>query len=689
MARPSVVELACAAVRRLSEAAPTASVALEELDHLEQVSMGPPYTVAIAGDLAARTAALDGLAGEHLFDPARHDPPRVVMTLRRGAATMLRARRRDGAVEDRTLAASPGAGADATGAAAVPGGLVGDAEAAAAATAAQAATGAPPAVTAVTPDERGSPAAGRRPNRAQRQSDALVAEPAPAPDPPATPSAGEASAARSGGGGTVQPVAAEATELVRNPPWWAVWRWLVLWWQSRRSWWSWWSWWSGRAAAWLPAPDPAPAEPPAGTERARRPRIRTAPRAVDPRRQFVDALRACLADDAVERLFVEVGGGPLPEKLVVIELPSRANAMALDAVRADACLVACGEPGFAMTEQLEAVLTIVPHLFAIGAGAQSAGGDPRVRRLGSAAAVAAELPRLAMIERALAAGRRGLAVLASGCATLDAAIAEAEAGFRQRIRRLEALRVASPDAHTATALARIRQPVVEHAQRAIRRAIDQLDAAIEREGAAWSARLGDATSIDALRAAAAQLDDDSPVGLQAAVAEVHRALVDDLTEHARAQLRALVSELGRDRASVDPVPSWLAIEVSLGEPTAGTRLGAVAPRLSSLFRSLEALKAEALGQLAQRIAELRRLATANLLDSEPRLEPAVTVTVAIALRAELKRHAVWLEAELARVRVAVDAERAQLAVLAIARDTAATDGRELAAALDRLAAELP
>ena len=45
--------------------------------------------------------------------------------------------------------------------------------------------------------------------------------------------------------------------------------------------------------------------------------------------------------------------------------------------------------------------------------------------------------------------------------------------------------------------------------------------------------------------------------------------------------------------------------------------------------------------------------------------------------------------ELSRAGIAIDAERAQLAVLAIARDTARSDERELVTAIDALTAELP
>jgi hypothetical protein len=615
---PAVIELARTAVRRLAEAAPAADGARAALDRIERVGVGPPYTVALAGDHAARTALLDCLAGEHLFDPTRHDPARVVMTLRRGSITALRARRRDGSVEERTLGA----------------------------------------MLAV-----GDPAA----EDAADDAEVIAAETPPLAD-------------------AIVPAAdAEPMLMVQRPPWWAVWRWLLLWlraWRSRPS------------PPALPAPAATPVEPPAPEMPvpARRmivPAPEQSKRAAELRRQLVDTLRACLADDAVERLFVDVSGGPLPEDIVVIELPSRANAMALDAVGADACLVACGEHGFAMTAQLEAMLTIVPHLFVVGATALPAGGEPRVRLLGSFAAAAPELTRLATIERALGVGRPAIAALRSGCATLDGVIAGAESGFRARIERLEALQIPSADDYTAAALTRVRQTVVEHTSRVIRRALDQLDGAIEQSGAAWSAQLRDATSTDALRTAAAQLDEESPAALQAAQADVHRALVDDLTEHARAHHRELVSQLRQGTASADAVPSWLTVEVPIGDMTSGTSLGTVAPRLTSLFRSLDALRSDALAQLDQRITKLRQRATADVLDLEPRLEPAVTGAVAIALRAEVVRYGTWLEAELARERVAIDAERVQITALAIARDTASAAERELGAALEALAAELP
>jgi hypothetical protein len=485
----------------------------------------------------------------------------------------------------------------------------------------------------------------------------------------------------------------ETTLLVRPPPWWAVWRWPVFWWRVWRS--------RGRVRALLP-PITAPVESPvalapaatsaawpmrAPAQRAIASTVQRPGRTAEALQPLVDALRGWLADDAVERLFVEVAGGPLSEQVVVIELPALADARSLDSVAADACLVACGDGGFVMTGQLEIVLAIVPHLFAVGLGGLPLGCEPRVRLLGDLAA--SELIKLAMIERQIAVGQRAIAALSAGCVILDRVTSGAESGFRARIDRLEALRIPDADDYTASALARVRQTIVEHAHRLMRRALDQLDGAIERFGAEWSARLGEASSTEALRTAAARLDEQSPAVLQAAQADAHRALVEDLTEHARAHYRELVSELRRATSRSDAVPSWLTVEVRIGDMTSGTSLGTVAPRLSSLFRSLDALKTDALAQLEQRIAKLRQVASANLLDTEPRLEPAVTGAVAVALRADVERHGVWLEGELARERVEVDAERAHLSVLAIVRDTARADERQIASAIVSLSSELP
>ena len=580
----ALADLAQAALHRLGRAAPTAEVARVCLDAIGKIGSGPPYTIAIAGEPAARAALLDHLAGEPLFD-GRRDPPRVVMTMQRGAVTKLRARKRDGSVEERAITAT------ASGALVV--------------------------------------------------EDKLIVDEAPAP------------------------VVVENTLAVRRPPWWAVWRWLLLWIRS----------WRREPARLVEAPRPT-AKPSA------RP-------IADPRTQFVDTFRDLFADEAVERIFLDVAGGPLPDKLVIIELPSGADPKVLATTGVDVCVVAYGDAGLATTPQLEAVLRFVPHVFAVGPKERFAASDDRVKRLGDAAAVAPALIDIAEIERGIAIGVRAIAVVADARTTLAGVLDRAEAEFRARIDGLHGRRIPDVDQLIAAELARLRPAIVEHAHRSLRRAVKRLDADIGKLAESWSAQLTDASSTDALRTVAAKLDESSTAALQAIRTEARRVLLDDLTEYTLAQYLEFISKLRDGTSRTDPLPSVLAIEVSVGDVTVGTNLGAVAPRLTSMFRSLDALKTATVAQLDQRVDTLRQHATALFLDSEPRVEPAMTAAIAIALHGDAERHLAWLEAELAREQTAVETERAALAGIATAHDAAAADERELVDAVEVLERELP
>jgi hypothetical protein len=108
-----------------------------------------------------------------------------------------------------------------------------------------------------------------------------------------------------------------------------------------------------------------------------------------------------------------------------------------------------------------------------------------------------------------------------------------------------------------------------------------------------------------------------------------------------------------------------------------------------MFRSLDALKSATIAQLDQRIDMLRQHATALFLDSEPRVEPAITGAIAVALHGDAERHAAWIEAELARETTAIETERAALAGISIAHEAAIADEHELAAAVEALERALP
>jgi len=355
----------------------------------------------------------------------------------------------------------------------------------------------------------------------------------------------------------------------------------------------------------------------------------------------------------------------------------------------DMCVVAYGDSGIAITPQLEGVLRIVPHLFAVGAKARFTVADARVRRLGDASAVAPALIELAELERGVAIGIRAIAVVADGRARLAAVLDRAEAEFRARIDGLHARRIPDVDQLIAAELARLRPPIVEHAHRSLRSAVKRLDADIGKLAESWTAQLTEASSTDALRTAAAKLDDASPSALQAVRTEARRVFLDDLTEYTLAQYLEFISKLRDGTSRTDPLPQVLAIDVSIGDVTAGTNLGVVAPRLTSMFRSLDALKTATIAQLDQRVDTLRQHATALFFDAEPRIEPAMTAAIAIALHGDAERHVAWLDAELAREQTAVDTERAALSGIAIAHDAATADERELGDTLAALERALP
>jgi hypothetical protein len=94
----SLVDIAVAALRRLEGVEPVQAAARSAREAVERTGKGPPYTIAIAGDVRARASLFDFLAGEA---PDRRETSRSVLALRRGPTTAYRARRGDGQVFER------------------------------------------------------------------------------------------------------------------------------------------------------------------------------------------------------------------------------------------------------------------------------------------------------------------------------------------------------------------------------------------------------------------------------------------------------------------------------------------------------------------------------------------------------------------------------------------------------------
>ncbi len=493
-----------------------------------------------------------------------------------------------------------------------------------------------------------------------------AAAPEPVEDPHAE--ARRELARREAGLATAQ---AQLPLLLRSrPPWWALWLWVMRWVLSLRH---------RHLLAGMAAE--------AGTLASWRHQLDTgqAPDSLPPedsRQRFIETVRA-LADargrgNGVERLFIEIADGPMPENVVILEMRPGAGADSLEHAGVDAVLVVGGITPHAMeTPLVRAALDARGRIFFTGDPA-TAGNDDRLRPLGGVAAACAGLPRLLLDERALRLTRRAAQVLDEGQATLAASIARAETDFGERIARLEKQRVTDPEAVVTEHMNRALPMVVERIHQLIQQVTVELGADVARMANEWQAQLAASQSTDALRAAGSQLDAQSPAALQAARDEAQMLLGLGLRGAAHDLYPQLLGDLPRVPGETVPPPSPLPVELSFGEAVPGTHLGSAAPWLRSLFKSLERTRAEALGKLADRVKKLEQVASAVLLDAEPQMLRALCEPLALSMRAALERHAAWLDTELAGVRAAIEAERARLQPLVRAHDTAVVDSARLA-----------
>ncbi len=448
--------------------------------------------------------------------------------------------------------------------------------------------------------------------------------------------------------------------LRRRPPVWAFWAWLVRWVLALVS--------RKRLAAQASAAEQV------GYVRAELTSVETEAQEMNHRAQaldatFVNRLRAAVAggDGNVTSVELTVVGGPLPEGVEVVD-PARPG-------ETDALLVLSGEQ-----------VILAP-----------ADRDMAPRRLGGFVQAVAALPVLLESERALALGRRARYRIVVGADTLEKAIERAEAGFRGRIERLEALRMNDRQPFIAAQLDRMRKLVTERIHMTLEQATVHLGMEVERLGAEWARVISEAGSGDDLRTAASAVDSGSAAALQELAKEV-RLLVaiglngatHDLFPDLVAELRklGLPPEVASPPKIELPPPAPVEVCPSLAAGHTERVLGS-AQWLSALFRSLDTRRSEALERVEQRRHRLRDVAMSELLDSEPLLAAALSNALGLALVAALDRYDQWVEAALQNEQDAIARDRDALSPLMQVREGARRDDRRLADLMAQLEAELP
>ena len=448
--------------------------------------------------------------------------------------------------------------------------------------------------------------------------------------------------------------------LRRRPPIWAFWAWLIRW-------------VVGLTARKRVAAEAAAAEQ-VGYVRAALAGIEAEADQMNQQAQaldatFVNRLRAAASGGEATVVAVEltVVGGPLPEGIEVID-PARPG-------ETDALLVLSGDQ-----------VILAP-----------ADRDLAPRRLGGFAQAVAALPVLLESERALALGRRARYRIVVGADTLEKAIERAEAGFRARIERLEALRMTDRQPFITAQLDRMRNLVTERIHMTLEQATVHLGSEVERLGAAWARAISEADTSDALRNAASAVDATTVTSLKELAKEIRLLVAISLNGATHDLFPELVAELRKlglppEVASPPkielPAPSPVEVCPSLAAGHTERVLGS-GQWLSALFRSLDARRSDALERVEQRRHRLRDVAMSELLDSEPELAAALTSALGLALLAALDRFDQWLEAALAIEREAIARDRDALSPLMQVREGARRDDRRLADLMAQLEAELP
>jgi len=316
-------------------------------------------------------------------------------------------------------------------------------------------------------------------------------------------------------------------------------------------------------------------------------------------------------------------------------------------------------------------------------GGAAIGGYDKVAGLGAFASAA----------RAMKLARRACKTIALRVSALDEQLAHAETSFDERIAKLDAQRIPDPTSFVASQLALVRPQIVTSVNAVIEHASVHLGAELAALGEEWIGGLGGCTSNEALKETISKIETTAPASLQRIADETRRLVIGGGGGSAHDLYPALVAPLVA-RGLPDPSGVRRAAPVLPAVPVlprlATTALAKLSGQwFSGLFQSFETKKAEAREKTHAEIEKLRELASAELLDVEPRLHAAIEQALEPQLVAAWERQASALDAALAAERAAIAEERANLARVVAQRDRAHQILLDLRAELAALEARLP
>jgi hypothetical protein len=471
--------------------------------------------------------------------------------------------------------------------------------------------------------------------------------------------------------------------LRQRPPVWAVWRWIARWIAGWR--------WRRRPEAAKLVDQVTDAERRLAAAEELEKKRRAEDRDLDPEvaglRRLLD--RAGRAPDAAW-ISIALDGGP---PIALLDLPCSGDAAEIE-IEIDGCL-SVRDPARAASAtagMAEKIQYDLARIFAVTprSGPSPAPAHNGVIELGGPAEVAARLRAVVAAERALRLARLAIEPLRTAWEVHREAVDRAEAGFAERLGRLEALDVRDPGGYVARRLAELRPEIIERVQQLIEQATVGVQGDLAGLAGRWRAAIAAADSNQALRAAVAAIEEEAPAML-GSVGQDARRLIDlglrgsihDLFPRVIAELRERSPALASARPpEIDPV----SIGPSLARRELG--LGSAAPRLMSLFKSVDDFKAAVTERLEERLTPIRNVIAAELLDAEPALDAALTERLSAALADAVGVHLRWVEEAVAAEQAKIDRERAELAVEVGRRDATRRDLDRLSELLAAVEAEV-
>ncbi len=303
------------------------------------------------------------------------------------------------------------------------------------------------------------------------------------------------------------------------------------------------------------------------------------------------------------------------------------------------------------------------------------------------------LPVLLGKARALVIARHARDIIQPAFELLDDDVNDTEEGFRLRIERLEAMQIFDAEEFARTELAKIRPQVSQSIHMVIEHGAAHLGAELQRLGQEWQQGIALAQSNDELKQAVQRIEQSAPLDAKRIAEEVRLLVMGGAAGTAYDLFPELLAALrphGLEEKPPKAAPTLPTIELLPSLTNAPpAKLSGAAGWLTGLLRSFETRRADVMAKADARMAHLREVANAEILDAEPKLHTLIERTLHAFLLTAVARQEGWLESTLSFERDAVASEGKLLAPLARQRDQLKHDLEKLAKGVAALEKENP